>query len=116
MNDAEVEAESDNVEKAESGNVEGGDKVLEDSSWLRDPNEESNYGVCEDTLGRDELVDVEVEGECGVENECNEGLCEGNVEVHMVSNEDVCGTIHVDLHGSKCLVESWSVVLDKIQF
>ncbi|KAK7333443.1 hypothetical protein VNO80_30216 [Phaseolus coccineus] len=32
MNDVEAEAESDNVEKVECGNVEGSDKVLEDSS------------------------------------------------------------------------------------
>jgi len=67
MNDGEVEVESDNVEEAESRNVDEGDKVLEDSSWLRDPTEESNYSVSEDTLRLDELVDVEVEGD--VENE-----------------------------------------------
>lgn len=48
------------------------DNVLEDFSWLRDPNEE--------------LRDVEIEDD--IDNERKEGLCEGNVEVDM--EEEIC--------------------------
>jgi len=55
---------------------------------VKRPNKESNYGIGEDTLGFDEIMDVKVEGD--VENEWNEGLCERNVKIRIVSNEGVC--------------------------
>lgn len=32
--------------------------------------------------------------ECDVENELNEKLCKGKVEVYMVFDEDVCGIMY----------------------
>jgi len=55
MNDSDSEAERTNEEDFENGNVEEVDNILEDSTWLKDPNEK--------------IMDVEVEGD--VDNERN---------------------------------------------